>query len=205
MKKKLLFYLLISIFVLVNVGCAGEKEKSDVKMRNDKNPVVTLSTDFGDMTFELYRDVAPVHVDSFIARTSEGFYDSLMFFRVVKNFMIQCGDPNNNGTGGKGYTLNAEFSDLPHVEGTLSMARSRSENSAGTQFFVCLARNPSTEYLDGKYTVFGQLLRGNEVLQKIGAVPVEPQPLSGENSRPKEPVHLKKTFMSDTEGNPLKK
>lgn len=206
MKKLILFGLFISIFTLVSIGCAGEgKEgKGDIKMRNDKNPIVTLSTDFGDMTFELYRDVAPVHVDSFIARTNDGFYDGLFFFRIVKNFMIQCGDPNNNGTGGAGYNLDAEFSDLPHIEGTLSMARGRSENSAGTQFFVCLARNQSTEYLDGKYTVFGQMLSGNDVLQKIGAVSVEPQPLSGEKSHPKEPIHLKKAYMSDVEGNPLK-
>ena len=203
MKKLILFGFLISVFLLVNVGCAGEK-KSDIKMRNDKNPVVTMTTDFGDMTFELYRDVAPVHVDSFIARTNEGFYDSLLIFRIVQNFMIQTGDPNNNGTGGAGYNLDAEFSDLPHIEGTLSMARSRSENSAGTQFFICLARNQSTEYLDGKYTVFGHILSGLDVLKKIGAVEVEPQPMSGEKSRPKEQVHLIKVFMSDIEGNPLK-
>jgi len=203
MKKVLLFGFLISVLLLVNVGCAGEK-KSDIKMRNDKNPVVTLKTNFGEMTFELYRDVAPVHVDSFIARTNEGYYDSLLIFRIIKNFMVQTGDPNNNGTGGAGYNLDAEFSDLQHVEGTLSMARGRSNNSAGTQFFICLARNQSTASLDGKYTVFGHILSGLEVLQKIGAVEVEPQPKSGEKSHPKKPVQMIKAFMSDVEGNPLK-
>jgi peptidyl-prolyl cis-trans isomerase B (cyclophilin B) len=143
-----------------------------------------------------------VHVDSFLARTDDGFYDSLLFFRVIKDFMIQSGDPNNNGTGGAGYNLKAEFNKLPHVEGTLSMARGYAENSAGTQFFVCLARNPKTEYLDGKYTVFGQLLKGFDVLQKIGSVPVKAQP-HGEVSRPVDPVYLIKVYRSDTKGNPL--
>ncbi|MBN1212471.1 MAG: peptidylprolyl isomerase [candidate division Zixibacteria bacterium] len=195
--KRLTFISLVLIsIILVASGC------SETKMRNSDNPIVTIETDFGKMVFELYRDVAPAHVDSFLARTDEGFYDSLLFFRIIKNFMIQSGDPNNNGTGGAGYNLEAEFNELPHIEGTLSMARGYAENSAGTQFFICLARNSKTEYLDGKYTVFGQLLEGSETLQEIGAVPVEAQP-HGEVSRPKEPVYLIKAYRSDINGNPL--
>jgi len=194
--KRLTFISLILISIMLMApGC------SETKMRNSDNPIVTIETDYGKMVFELYRDVAPAHVDSFLARADEGFYDSLLFFRVIQDFMIQSGDPQNNGTGGAGYNLNAEFNELLHVEGTLSMARGYSENSAGTQFFVCLARNPKTEYLDGKYTVFGQLLEGFETLQKIGVVPVEAQS-HGEISRPKEPVYMIKAYRSDINGNP---
>ena len=171
-------------------------------IRDLDNPLVTLKTSYGDMILELYHNVAPIHVDSFIARTSEGFYDSLLFFRVVENFMIQTGDPNNNGTGSAGYLLPAEFSNLPHIEGTLSMARGRSENSAGTQFFIVLARTQSAENLDGKYTIFGHLIKGYDVLHKIGSVEVGPQP-NREVSRPTEPVYLYQAYLSDLQGNPL--
>ncbi|MBD3256828.1 peptidylprolyl isomerase [candidate division GN15 bacterium] len=172
------------------------------EIRSDDNPIVTLETNFGNLTLELYRDVAPAHADSFLARTNDGFYSGTVFHRVIDNFMIQGGDPKGNGTGNAGYFLDAEFSDLPHVEGTLSMARGRSENSASCQFFICLARNPSTEYLDGKYTVFGHLLRGYDVLHAIGNTKVEKAP-TGEPSKPVEPVKLIKAYESDEFGKPL--
>ncbi len=198
-KVILLTFILVTLFG-ITINCS---DSTDIKMRNPENPVVTIKSDFGQMVFELYHDVAPAHVDSFLARTDEGFYDSLLFFRVIKDFVVQTGDPLNNGTGGAGYNLKAEFSDLPHNAGTLSMARGMSENSAGTQFFICLARNFKTESLDGKYTVFGQLLDGMEVLQKIGSVPVQAQS-HGEMSRPVKPVYMLKVYRSDRDGNPLK-
>ena len=232
--KKILILILSGLLILSLIGCSkNEKPETTQKppeqpqtpkkgpfntpqytkadlatftypIRDLDNPLVTLETSYGPMILELYRDVAPIHVDSFIARTNEGFYDSLQFFRVIDNFMIQTGDPNNEGSGGAGYTLPAEFSNLPHIEGTLSMARGRTPNSAGTQFFIVLARSPSAEYLDGKYTVFGQLIKGYDVLHKIGSAEVGPQPIGGEVSRPKEKVYLIKAYLSDLQGNPVK-
>jgi cyclophilin family peptidyl-prolyl cis-trans isomerase len=174
------------------------------KIRDAKNPIVTLSTDFGDMTLELYHDVAPIHVDSFLARTNEGFYNGLIFHRIWSNFMIQGGDSEGTGRGKPKYYLKAEFSDLPHIEGTLSMARSSDPNSASTQFFICLARNAGTEGLDGKYTVFGQLLKGYDALHAIGKVKCTTNPTNpSENTKPVEDVVILKAYRSDIDGNPL--
>ncbi|MDH4156272.1 MAG: peptidylprolyl isomerase [candidate division Zixibacteria bacterium] len=173
-------------------------------VRDEGNPLVTLETDFGKMTLELYRDVAPAHADSFVARTREGFYNGTIFHRVIDNFMIQGGDPQGNGTGGAEYFLKAEFNELPHQEGTLSMARSRDPNSASSQFFVCLARNRSTQSLDGQYTVFGQLIKGYDVLHDIGSVECMANPGNPrEISKPKVDVKLIRAYISDAEGNPL--
>jgi peptidyl-prolyl cis-trans isomerase B (cyclophilin B) len=170
-------------------------------IRNNDNAIVTITTNYGDLTLELWRDVAPDHADSFLTRTKEGFYDGLKFHRVVENFMIQGGDPKGNGTGNAGYFLPAEFSDEPHVEGTLSMARSQSPNSASCQFFICLTR---AAFLDKQYTVFGKLLKGYDVLQTIGKIETEMGAGGREKSTPVEPVMMEKVFASDAEGKPLK-
>lgn len=173
-------------------------------VRNESNTFVAIETDYGKMVAELYHDVAPAHADSFVARTRDGFYDGLQFFRVMSGFMVQTGDPMNNGMGNAGYYLQAEFSDLPHDEGTLSMARSRQPNSASCQFFIVLGRNPSTAYLDGKYTVFGHLISGYDVLHKIGSVEVEANPGNpSEMSHPKTPVIMQKVYICDQNGNPI--
>lgn len=173
--------------------------------RDETNPFVTIVTDLGDMTVELYRDVAPGHVDSFLARTREGFYDGTIFHRVIDQFMIQGGDPKGTGTGNAGYFLKAEFSDLPHQEGTLSMARSRDPNSASCQFFICLARNRMTMSLDRQYTIFGQLIKGFHVLHKIGSVECVPNPFNpSETSKPKEDIYLRKLYVSDAEGGEIR-
>jgi cyclophilin family peptidyl-prolyl cis-trans isomerase len=178
--------------------------KKGPSIRDPENPIVTLQTSMGDMTLELYRDVAPAHADSFVARTKEGFYDSLIFHRVVKNFMIQGGDPQGNGSGNAGYYLPAEFSDLPHTEGTLSMARSRDPNSASCQFFICLARNQMTRGLDRQYTIFGHLLKGYETLHAIGDIECRANPHNPrEISKPVVDVVIEKAFLSDADGNPL--
>ncbi len=173
-------------------------------IRNKDNKFVTLVTDFGKMTLELYHDVAPAHADSFLARTKEGFYDSTIFHRVIDRFMIQGGDPTGTGTGRTGYTLKAEFSDLPHKEGTLSMARALDPNSASCQFFICLDSNRITASLDGKYTIFGQLIKGYDVLHKIGSVECVANPSNPrETSKPKKDVYLIRAYVSDAEGNEL--
>lgn len=172
------------------------------EVRNPADKFVTLETNYGKMTLELFHEVAPNHADSFVARSEDGFYNNTIFHRVVAGFMIQGGDPTGTGRGNAGYTLPAEFSNLPHLEGTLSAARSSDPNSASCQFFICLDRNTSTQYLDGKYSVFGQLIRGYDVLHRIGKVPVGMQPGGSERSRPLSDVKLIRAYVSDAEGNP---
>ncbi|MEP0827280.1 MAG: peptidylprolyl isomerase [bacterium] len=150
------------------------------------NPEIAIETDFGTMKLELFRDVAPKHVDSMLARIREGFYNGLIFHRIIDGFMIQGGDPKGNGTGNAGYYLPAEFSDIKHVEGTLSMARAQDPNSASCQFFICLAPAP---HLNGQYTVFGHLMDGYEALRKIGKVK------TGAANRPLEDVVIRKMLI----------
>ncbi|HSH00787.1 MAG TPA: peptidylprolyl isomerase [candidate division Zixibacteria bacterium] len=149
--------------------------KYEAPVRNADNHIVKLATNKGDLILELYRDVAPNHADSFLARVKEGFYDGIIFHRVIAGFMIQGGDPTGTGMGDPnkpGYTLNAEFSDLPHKRGTLSMARRGSggasdpqgHNTASAQFFICHA---DASFLDKQYTVFGHLLAGYNTLDAI--------------------------------------
>ncbi len=171
-------------------------------VRNENNKFVTIVTDFGNLTLELYHDVAPAHADSFLARSMDDFYKGTIFHRIINRFMIQGGDPTGTGMGNAGYYLNAEFSDLPHQEGTLSMARSSSPNSASSQFFLCIERNRSTQSLDGKYTVFGQLIKGYEVLHKLATVEVT-KTAQGEPSKPVDDVYLREAYQSDAEGNRL--
>ncbi len=168
-------------------------------IRDENNPIVTINTDYGNMVLELYRDVAPAHADSFVARTQEGFYDGLTFHRIMDGFMIQGGDPKGDGTGDAGYFIPAEFSDLPHKDGTLSMARGRNPNSASCQFFICLGR---AKFLDNQYTVFGQLIEGYDVLHKIGKVEVK-KDARGEASQPVETQYIRQVYVSDAEGNKL--
>jgi cyclophilin family peptidyl-prolyl cis-trans isomerase len=195
--------LLISIWTLSLLSCGGNKqvaeeigkvdkmtEQHKYKKRNEANPLIAIDTDYGSMVLELYHDVAPTHVDSMLSRVREGFYDGLIFHRVIEGFMIQGGDPTGTGAGDAGYNLKAEFSDLPHVEGTLSMARARDPNSASCQFFICLAPQP---HLNGQYTVFGQLLDGFDTLHKIGGVP------TGANDRPVRDVIMRSVHIVDEE------
>ena len=170
-------------------------------VRNPKNSFVTIETDFGKMVLELYRDVAPGHADSFLARSKDGFYNGTIFHRIVKNFMIQGGDPEGTGRGGAGYYLKAEFSELPHQDGTLSMARSTDPNSASSQFFICLGRNRLTSGLDGQYTIFGQLITGYNVLHELGNVQCVPNPGNPrEVSKPVDEVVLRRAYESDAYG-----
>ncbi len=130
-----------------------------------------IHTKFGDITLKFFPDAAPNHVNNFIELAKSGFYNSTTFHRVIPGFMIQGGDPNSkdpdkskHGTGGPGYALKAEFNSKPHKRGILSMARSASPDSAGSQFFICVADAP---FLDGKYTVFGEVVSGMEAADKI--------------------------------------
>jgi peptidyl-prolyl cis-trans isomerase B (cyclophilin B) len=135
------------------------------------NPIVTIKMmDGGVMKAELYPEVAPNTVKNFITLINEGYYNGIIFHRVIPGFMIQGGDPDGNGTGGPGYSIKGEFTgnrfknDLKHTTGVLSMARSSNPNSAGSQFFIMVADAP---HLDGQYASFGKLIEGTDVAQKI--------------------------------------
>ena len=139
------------------------------------NEVALINTCHGQMVVEFWSDVAPGHVENFKKLAKQGFYDGTAFHRVVKGFMIQGGDPLTKdadaqdrwGTGNPGYKIKAEFNDRPHVRGVLSMARSQDPNSAGSQFFICLA---DARFLDKQYTAFGTVIGGDDVLEAIGSV-----------------------------------
>jgi peptidyl-prolyl cis-trans isomerase B (cyclophilin B) len=154
--------------------------------------VALIKTNKGEMTVEFWSDVAPKTVENFKKLSKEKFYDGTIFHRIIKGFMIQGGDPltkdpaneSRFGTGDPGYKIKAEFNPKKHERGVLSMARSADPDSAGCQFFICLDPAP---FLDGKYTTFGRLIKGEDVLLKIGETPVVPN-LGGERSRPSERV-----------------
>ena len=143
--------------------------KEEIKKMAETKAVI--ETKFGNIELKFFPDVAPGHVNNFIELAKKGFYDGTTFHRVIPGFMIQGGDPNSkdsdkskHGMGGPGYTIKAEFNEKPHKKGTLSMARAAHPDSAGSQFFICVADAP---FLDRQYTVFGEVVSGMDVADKI--------------------------------------
>lgn len=158
----------------------------------------TMETDKGTMVIGFYPEKAPGHVRNFAKLAQDGFYDGLAFHRIIKGFMIQGGCPHTRegaaghpGTGGPGYQIDAEFSDLPHKRGVLSMARSSDPNSAGSQFFI--VHGEHVKPLDGQYTVFGHLREGLDVLDEIASVEVTFG--GGEQSKPVERVGIERVSL----------
>ena len=152
-----------------------------------------ITTSYGDMTLAFWPDVAPKTVENFKKLAKSGFYDGTAFHRIIKGFMIQGGCPNTKagargmpGTGDPGYKLNAEFNAKPHVRGVISMARSSHPDSAGCQFFIV---HGDARFLDKQYTAFGQLVAGDDVLERIATVPVGGS--GGEKSQPIERIEVK--------------
>jgi peptidylprolyl isomerase/peptidyl-prolyl cis-trans isomerase B (cyclophilin B) len=125
---------------------------------------VRITTPHGDIVFRLFPDDAPLHSAAFMKLADAGFYDGLKFHRVEPGFVVQGGDPKGDGTGGPGYNLKAEFNARPHVRGTVAMARTSQPDSAGSQFYICL---DDASFLNGQYTVFGQMTEGFDVLDAI--------------------------------------
>ncbi len=141
------------------------------RIKMAKNPIVTITMkDGGVIKLELYPDIAPLTVENFVSLVKDGFYNGLIFHRVIKGFMIQGGDPEGTGMGGPGYSIKGEFeangikNDLKHTEGVISMARSMDPNSAGSQFFIMHKNSP---HLDGMYAAFGKTIEGMDVVNRI--------------------------------------
>jgi len=184
----------------ISAGFAAEAAKgekgSDSKKTEAKagDEVALIKTSEGEMVIQFWPDVAPKTVENFKTLAKKGFYDGTAFHRIVKGFMIQGGDPLTKdpaqearwGTGDPGYKIKAEFNDRPHTRGVISMARSSDPDSAGSQFFIC---DGAANFLDHKYTAFGKLMKGDDVLTKIANTPVTMSP-GGEPSKPTKRVEV---------------
>jgi peptidyl-prolyl cis-trans isomerase B (cyclophilin B) len=167
----------------------------DLEQTDPSTIEAALVTDKGTMVITFFPEQARQHVRSFLKLAQQGFYDGIAFHRIVRNYMIQTGCPNTRkgasgqpGTGGPGYQLPAEFSDIPHTRGIVSMARTRDPNSAGSQFFI--VHGEHAEFLDGQYTVFGKVEAGLEVLDEIASIECD-FGASGERSKPKDRIEIK--------------
>jgi cyclophilin family peptidyl-prolyl cis-trans isomerase len=152
-----------------------DKNFTPEEMKKMAETTAVLETKVGNIEIKFFPDVAPNHVKNFIDLAKKGFYDGTIFHRIIPGFMIQGGDPNTknpdrsqHGMGGPGYAVKAEFNDKPHKRGTLSMARAADPNSAGSQFFICVA---AASFLDKQYTAFGEVVSGMEVADKIVSAP----------------------------------
>lgn len=190
-KRSIFYLLMITLLAVFLTGCGGTQEKNaedtteNKPSENNENtaypsdveerPVVTMTMEGGqEILIELYPEAAPNTVANFISLVEDGYYDGLIFHRVIPDFMIQGGDPNGNGTGGPGYSIAGEFmsngfeaNTVKHERGVLSMARTGEPNSAGSQFFIMVKDSP---HLDGDYAGFGKVIEGMEVVDSIVAV-----------------------------------
>jgi len=178
-------------FALANKSFMPNSSGTAIDNLTSVNNTTTIETTQGPIKIEFYPDVAPKHVKNFKDLANSGFYDGVVFHRIVPGFVIQAGDPNTKnssisrdtwGTGGPGYAINQEFSKIPHERGILSMARMPDPNSAGSQFFIVLN---NSKFLDGQYTVFGKVTEGIEIVDKIANVTTNSmdQPLNQDLAR----------------------
>ena len=185
----ILFLFFLTLFMSPSFSQEVRYKKfsfEEVKKMSEQQAII--HTPLGDITLKFFPDVAPNHVNNFIELAKKSFYNGTTFHRVVPKFVIQGGDPNTkgpdrskHGMGGPGYQLKAEFNNKPHRRGTLSMARSAHPDSAGSQFFICVA---DATFLDKQYTVFGEVVKGMEVVDKIVS-----QPRDG-NDNPKDRIEM---------------
>ena len=182
--------------LLLGMGPLFAADKASMeKAVGAKGPKVTIKTKFGDMDVVFFPEKAPKHVENFIALAKSGFYNGTIFHRVIPGFMIQGGDPNTKdlnkpetyGQGGPSQRLKAEFNDIPHRRGIISMARTNDPNSAGSQFFIVVK---DSNFLDQQYSAFGEVVSGMEVADKIVAVP------RNSSDRPNQPIRIKKVVLS---------
>jgi peptidyl-prolyl cis-trans isomerase B (cyclophilin B) len=186
--KMLAVGLMLSGSLWLAMGSLFAADKLPVaKAETAKGPKAIIKTKFGDIDIVLFPEKAPKHVENFIALAKSGFYNGTIFHRVIPMFMIQGGDPNTKdlskpetyGQGGPTQRLKAEFNDIPHKRGILSMARTNDPNSAGSQFFIVVK---DSNFLDGQYTVFGEVVKGMEVVDQIVRLPRNSQDLPKERA-----------------------
>ncbi|HEX3797997.1 MAG TPA: peptidylprolyl isomerase [Verrucomicrobiae bacterium] len=191
--KKILLTCLFGLLVGLVTVRAEDAKKEDAKA--SAKEVAIFKTSAGEMVIELWPDVAPKTVENFIKLAKKGYYDGTAFHRIIKDFMIQGGDPNTKnldapesyGQGGPGYTIPDEFNDRSHTRGVISMANTGRPNSAGSQFFICTG---DASQLNHHYTAFGKLIKGDDVLTKLANSPVTGPNSMGEMSIPKPRVVL---------------
>jgi peptidyl-prolyl cis-trans isomerase B (cyclophilin B) len=187
---------ILAVLLLSSAMFAADQKKEETSPVNAGNEVAVVKTSEGEMVVQFWADAAPNTIENFKKLARSGFYNGTIFHRIVKGFMIQGGDPNSKdpakedryGAGGPGYKIKAEFNDHGHERGVISMAREPDPDSAGSQFFICLGPVPR---LDHQYTTFGKLIRGDDVLEKIGNTPVTRNSM-GENSKPTTRVVIEK-------------
>jgi len=188
---KIMRYVSAALLFTIIIGCSSETEtKKGPANKAGGSPIVYIETEMGTIKLELFPQEAPNHVANFLDLVNTGFYTGLTWHRVIRDFVIQSGDPKGDGSGNAGYVITAEFSNLPHNPGTLSMARGNDPNTASCQFFICLSRRPD---LDGRYSIFGRTIEGMDVVLKIGQVATD------ENDKPREPIHILKIWQEGKE------
>ena len=180
--KKGIYGLLVFCICMYAAAASAEVKsrtfsKEEIKKMAETRAII--ETKFGNIELKFFPEVAPNHVSNFIELAKKGFYDGTTFHRVIPGFMIQGGDPNTrdadksrHGMGGPGHQVKAEFNEKPHKRGILSMARSANPDSAGSQFFICVKDSP---FLDKQYTVFGEVVSGMDVADKIVNQPRDPR------------------------------
>lgn len=194
-KKGILASFLAGAMALV--GCSQGEMNDEVRTPPKELPIATIVIkNYGTIEAELYPHIAPNTVNNFISLANNGFYDGLTFHRIIKDFMIQGGDPNGNGSGGPGYSIKGEFTknkfknDLKHTEGVLSMARSQNKNSGGSQFFIMTKDSP---HLDGQYAAFGKIIKGIDIVHEIENIK------TGNNDKPEKDIVIE-SIKVDTKG-----
>lgn len=188
MKKKILIMATVMLLALTAFVACGKDDEAESGDLGDSVMVQIEMENGGIIKLELYPEAAPITVENFVGLVKDGFYDGLIFHRVINNFMIQGGDPEGTGMGGSDTKIKGEFkkngwdNPISHVRGVISMARSSAMNSASSQFFICHA---DSTYLDGQYAAFGKVIEGMEVVDEIASVPTD------KNDRPVEDVVIK--------------
>ena len=192
--KKIVMCLTLALFFMTTACAAGsfwdfKKDEGESKVANR---IAVFDTNMGEFEIELFEDKTPITTKNFIDLAQEGFYEGVIFHRIIDGFMIQGGDPTGTGMGGPGYTIEDEFTpELTHEsEGILSMANTGRPHTGGSQFFITLAATP---WLDGHHTVFGKVIKGMEVVREIGHVKTGPQ------DRPVHDVVINKITIKDAE------
>ena len=196
--KNLILIIMVSSSILIIGGCSKKIEITNKPLDPPKElPIATINIkDYGTIKAELYPHLAPNTVNNFIELANNEFYNGLIIHRVVKDFVIQGGDPEGSGIGGPGYSINGEFeengfrNDLKHEKGVLSMARSQQPDSAGSQFFIVTKDSPN---LDKKYAAFGKVISGIEIVDDINSVEVD------KKDKPKEKIEIE-SISVDTRG-----